>query len=154
VEFFIAPNPGEEALPLARTASGGELSRIMLAIKLRLADRDRVAAYLFDEVDAGIGGTTADTLGLALAELSDHRQVICITHQPGIAAFAEHHLRVFKKQQGDRTVVGVAALGDQDRVEEIAGLIGGPRVSQKTRAAAAELIQRAAGRRSGGKAGG
>ncbi len=149
VEFFIAPNPGEDALPLAKTASGGELSRIMLALKLVLADRDEVVTYVFDEVDAGIGGATADAVGLALAEVARHRQVVCITHLPAIAAFADQHFRVTKRQEGGRTLAELSELPPKDRVEEVARMLGGARVTKKSRSAAAELIQRARSRVAG-----
>lgn len=147
VELLVAPNPGEDPLPLARTASGGELSRLMLAIKLVLADRDQVQTYVFDEVDAGIGGVTADTVGLALAEVARHRQVLCITHLPGIAAFADHHFRVTKSDRGGRTHATITALPDEERTEELARMIGGAKVTKVTRAAAAELLASAKKRR-------
>jgi len=147
VELLVAPNPGEEPLPLARTASGGELSRLMLAIKLVLADRDRVQTYVFDEVDAGIGGVTADTVGLALAEVALHRQVLCITHLPGIAAFADHHFRVAKTDREGRTHATITELSEKERTEELARMIGGAKVTKATRAAAAELIAGAKKRR-------
>lgn len=147
VELLVAPNPGEEPLPLARTASGGELSRLMLAIKLVLADRDRVQTYVFDEVDAGMGGVTADTVGLALAEVARHRQVLCITHLPGIAAFADHHLRVAKTDREGRTQASITPLSEKERTEELARMIGGARVTKATRAAAAELLASALKRR-------
>ncbi len=143
VELLVAPNPGEDPLPLARTASGGELSRLMLAIKLVLAHRDRVQTYVFDEVDAGIGGVTADTVGQALAEVARHRQVICITHLPGIAAFGDHHLRVSKSSAGGRTRASIHALSDSERIEELARMMGGARVTRATRTAAAELLAEA-----------
>lgn len=143
VEFFIAPNPGEEAHPLARTASGGELSRIMLALKLVLADGDSVVTYVFDEVDAGIGGATADAVGQALAEVARHRQVICITHLPAIAAFADQHFRVSKRQESGRTLAGIEGLEGAARIDEVARMLGGERVTRKTRGAAEELVKRA-----------
>lgn len=147
VELLVAPNPGEEPLPLARTASGGELSRLMLAIKLVLADRDRVQTYVFDEVDAGIGGVTADTVGLALAEVARHRQVLCITHLPGIAAFADHHFQVSKSDRDGRTHATITELSAKKRTEELARMIGGAKVTKATRAAAAELLAGAKKRR-------
>lgn len=143
VAFYVAPNPGEEALPLARTASGGELSRVMLALKLVLADRDQVVTYVFDEVDAGIGGATADAVGLALAEVSRHRQVLCITHLAAIAAFADHHLQVGKHTRGGRTVTEILPLAGRARVEELARMLGGAKVTPKTRSAAEDLLERA-----------
>lgn len=147
VELFIAPNPGEEAHPVSRTASGGELSRIMLALKLVMAERDAVVTYVFDEVDAGIGGATADAVGLALAEVARHRQVLCITHLPAIAAFADTHLRVDKGQRGGRTTARIVPLGEDERVQEVATMLGGRRVSKLQRQAAAELIRAARARR-------
>src|SRR5262249_18998956 len=108
VEFLIAPNKGEPMHPLARIASGGELSRVMLALKLATAQKDAVATYVFDEVDAGVGGGVAETVGRLVREVARHRQVLCITHLPQIAAFADVHLRVEKKDAGSRTVQKVA----------------------------------------------
>jgi len=119
----------------------------MLAIKLVLADRDRVQTYVFDEVDAGIGGVTADTVGLALAEVALHRQVLCITHLPGIAAFADHHFRVAKSDLQGRTHATIVELSDKERTEELARMIGGAKVTKTTRAAAAELLAGAKKRR-------
>jgi DNA repair protein RecN (Recombination protein N) len=115
----------------------------MLAIKLVLADRDRVQTYVFDEVDAGIGGVTADTIGLALAEVARHRQVLCITHLPGIAAFADHHFRVAKSDVKGRTRADITTLSPDERTVELARMIGGARVTKATRAAAAELLANA-----------
>lgn len=147
VELFVAPNPGEEAHALSRTASGGELSRIMLALKLVLADRDSVVTYVFDEVDAGIGGATADAVGLALAEVARHRQVICITHLASIAAYADRHLRVDKRQRTGRTLASLSVLSDEGRIEEVARMLGGAEVTAAQRKAAAELIEAAQARR-------
>jgi DNA repair protein RecN (Recombination protein N) len=145
VEFLVAPNAGEEPLPLARTASGGELSRIMLALKLVLAERDPVDTYVFDEVDAGIGGVTADTVGRALADVAKHHQVLCITHLPQIAAYADRHFRVAKVEQGGRTVATFSTLVENEQVEEVARMLGGAKVTKTTRAAAAELVATARG---------
>lgn len=152
VELFIAPNPGEEAHPVARSASGGELSRIMLALKLVISDRDSVVTYVFDEVDAGIGGATADAVGLALAQVSRHRQVVCITHLPAIAAFADQHFRVDKRLVGGRTLASISLLAPREREEEVARMLGGGRVTKVQREAAAELIRSAQARRKVGGA--
>jgi DNA repair protein RecN (Recombination protein N) len=124
-ELLLSPNPGEELRPLARIASGGELSRVLLAVKRVLAESDPVDAYLFDEVDAGIGGATADAVGRALAAVARGRQVICITHLPQIAVFAGRHLTVEKEIAKGRTFSRIAAVEGDDRVRELARLLSG-----------------------------
>lgn len=123
---LIAPNPGEPPRPLARVASGGELSRLLLALKRALARADPVDTYVFDEVDAGIGGAVADAVGRLLAEVSRERQVVCVTHLPQVAAFADRHLRVEKRIQGGRTATGVVPLASLDeRRSEVARMMAG-----------------------------
>jgi len=124
-ELLLSPNPGEELRPLSRIASGGELSRVLLAVKRVLAESDPVDAYLFDEVDAGIGGATADAVGRALAAVARRRQVICITHLPQIAVFAGKHLTVEKEVLKGRTHSRVAPVDGDDRVRELARLLSG-----------------------------
>ncbi len=124
-ELLLSPNPGEELRPLSRIASGGELSRVLLAVKRVLAESDPVDAYLFDEVDAGIGGATADAVGRALAAVARRRQVICITHLPQIAVFAGKHLTVEKEVLKGRTHSRVASVDGDDRVRELARLLSG-----------------------------
>ena len=124
-ELLLSPNPGEELRPLARIASGGELSRVLLAVKRVLAESDPVDAYLFDEVDAGIGGATADGVGRALSAVARRRQVICITHLPQIAVFAGRHLTVEKEIVKGRTFSRIAAVDGDERVRELARLLGG-----------------------------
>src|SRR5436309_2040888 len=124
-ELLLSPNPGEELRPLSRIASGGELSRVLLAVKRVLAESDPVDAYLFDEVDAGIGGATADAVGRALAAVARRRQIICITHLPQIAVFAGQHLTVEKEVVKGRTYSRVAAVDGEDRVHELARLLSG-----------------------------
>ncbi len=124
-ELLLSPNPGEELRPLARIASGGELSRVLLAVKRVLADADDVDTYLFDEVDAGIGGATADAVGRALAAVASNRQVICITHLPQIAVFAARHQVVEKEVARGRTRSRVAAVDGEARVQELARLLSG-----------------------------
>ena len=124
-ELLLSPNPGEELRPLARIASGGELSRVLLAVKRVLAESDPVDAYLFDEVDAGIGGATADAVGRALAAVAKRRQVICITHLPQIAVFAARHLTVEKEIAKGRTYSRIAAVDGEERVRELARLLSG-----------------------------
>ena len=124
-ELLLSPNPGEELRPLTRIASGGELSRVLLAVKRVLAESDPVDAYLFDEVDAGIGGATAEAVGRALAAVARRRQVICITHLPQIAVFAGKHLAAEKEVIKGRTHARVAAVEGEERVQELARLLGG-----------------------------
>ena len=125
VEFLIAPNVGSEARPIARIASGGEISRIMLALKTVLVQVDEVPTLLFDEVDSGIGGKVADVVGKKLKELSEFAQVICITHLPQIARFADSHFRVDKDVVGERTLITAKPLTAEEQVNEIARMHGG-----------------------------
>jgi len=143
VEFLIAPNPGEEPRPLARTASGGELSRIMLALKVVLAATDQVPVVIFDEVDAGIGGRTADTIGRKLRQVAHGRQVISVTHLPQIACYADHHLQVEKRIRAGRTAVGVVPLSGQERIQEVARMLGGESVTETSLRHARELLRSA-----------
>ncbi len=140
VEFMVALNPGEGAHPLQKTASGGELSRLMLAIKRALAGVGPVGTYIFDEVDSGIGGPTASAVGRKLKEVSNSHQVICITHLPQIAGMADAHFFVSKKEEAGRTATVIRKLIGADRVEELARMLAGDKVTDKTRAAAKELI--------------
>ncbi|MFL5376307.1 MAG: DNA repair protein RecN [Myxococcales bacterium] len=141
-EILLSPNPGETLRPLARIASGGELSRVLLAVKRILADADDVDTYLFDEVDAGIGGATADAVGRALAAVARARQVVCITHLPQIAVFAERHQLVDKEVAKGRTHSTVRAVEGDDRIRELARLLGG-QVSQVALDHARELLAEA-----------
>ncbi|MEI6127879.1 MAG: hypothetical protein WCQ99_15135 [Pseudomonadota bacterium] len=141
VEFFISPNQGEEPKPLSRIASGGEISRIVLAIKKIIAAHYQVPTLLFDEVDAGIGGAVAEAVGRKLKEIAESHQVLCITHLPQIACFARHHYNVKKSVSGGRTLTGVELLNDRGRLEEIARMLGGKHISDKTRAHAREMLQ-------------
>ena len=129
VEFLFSANPGEPPKPLARIASGGEMSRVMLALKSVLAQADSVATLIFDEIDSGIGGRTAEAVGRKLAALAGHAQVICVTHLPQIAYQARQHLVVEKTVQGGRTQVAVGAVEGQPRVEELARMQAGARVT-------------------------
>ncbi|MGE5179939.1 MAG: DNA repair protein RecN [Bacteroidota bacterium] len=140
IEFEFQPNPGEPPRPLRRIASGGELSRVMLAVKSLMADRDRVAVLVFDEVDQGIGGAVGEEVGRLLRELAAKRQVLVITHLPLIAAYAERQLVVSKAAAGGRTATTVASLSEEERVDEIARLLAGARVSATTRRQARELL--------------
>ena len=143
VEFLISPNVGEEVKPLAKIASGGELSRIMLAMKRILARIGGRQVLVFDEVDAGIGGAMAEVVGRKLKELSQHHQVICVTHLPQIACFADQHHSVRKEVKSGRTITLVDRLEKELIVDEIARMLGGLKVTEKTRAHAKEMIENA-----------
>jgi DNA repair protein RecN (Recombination protein N) len=140
VEFLIAPNRGEEPRPLRRIASGGELSRALLALKRVLADQGPAGTYVFDEVDAGVGGAVAEVIGRSIADIARHRQVLCITHLPQIAALADAHFVVDKTESRGRTHTSVKRLEQAERVAELARMIGGITVGDATRRAAAELL--------------
>lgn len=143
VTFLLAPNPGEPPRPLARIASGGELSRVSLAIEQVLAAADTTPTLIFDEVDAGIGGRSADPVGLSLWRLARHHQVLCVTHLPQIAAHADAHLHIAKTVREGRTVTAITQLSDEHRVGEIAAMLGGAEASAVSQLAARELLDRA-----------
>jgi DNA repair protein RecN (Recombination protein N) len=143
IELMLASNKGEDTRPLAKVASGGELSRIMLALKLVLRSADEVATYVFDEVDTGIGGATAQVVGAQIRAVATHRQVLCVTHLPQIAAFADHHFQVEKTEIGGRTETHVRKLTGTARKDELARMLGGHATS-KAKAHAAELLAEAA----------
>lgn len=142
VEILFSANPGEALAPLRRVASGGELSRLMLAIKTALFRVDPVETYVFDEIDTGIGGPTADVLGELLAELGANRQVLCITHLPQIAAWGRQHHAVSKHVEEDRTVSRMRVLDDAARVDEMARMLGGVEETEATRVHAREMLER------------
>jgi DNA repair protein RecN (Recombination protein N) len=148
VEFLLSGNPGEPSRPLGRVASGGELSRIMLALKTVLAEMDQVPVLIFDEIDSGVGGAVAAAMGTRLRKLGALHQVFCITHLPQVASLAEHHLFVEKGLERQRTSTSVKALKGMGREEEIARMLGGLTITRKVRETAAELIAGAKGRRS------
>jgi DNA repair protein RecN (Recombination protein N) len=139
--FLIAPNVGEALKALASIASGGELSRVILALKALLAKSDSVETVVFDEVDAGIGGGIAEAVGKKLADLAKHHQVICITHLPQIAKFGKQHFRISKKVSSGRTQTTIQLLNDEDRYKEIARMLGGEKITQMTLAHARELLE-------------
>jgi DNA repair protein RecN (Recombination protein N) len=143
VEFFVRTNKGEDLLPLRRIASGGEISRVMLALKRVLADVDQVDAMVFDEIDAGIGGGMAGVVGEKLKEVAGSRQVICITHLAQITAPADLHLAVGKTSMGGRTVTAVRPVEGEARVEELARMLGGRKAPEAARLHAEEILKRA-----------
>ena len=140
VEFLIAPNQGEEPRPLRRIASGGELSRALLALKRVLAENGPAGLYVFDEVDAGVGGAVAEVIGHAIRDVAKHRQVVCVTHLAQIAALADAHFVVDKVERENRTYATVRRLENKHRVDEVARMIGGVKVGAAARKAAEELM--------------
>jgi DNA repair protein RecN (Recombination protein N) len=140
IEFFISPNIGSEPKPLTKIASGGEISRVMLALKTVLAQIDPIPTMIYDEIDAGIGGHTADIVGQKLKELSRFRQVFCITHLPQIARFADQHFQVEKSVEGNRTTITAKRLTQDERIEEMARMHGGE-TTVTTLAHARELLE-------------
>ena len=143
VEFLISPNPGEPLKPLHKIASGGELSRTMLAIRVILAAADQTPTLIFDEVDAGIGGNTAEMVGRKLTAVSRERQVLCVTHLPQIACFADHHVVVAKRSLRDRTQTSVQMLPTAERAQELARMLGGLSRSGTPLQHATELLEAA-----------
>jgi DNA repair protein RecN (Recombination protein N) len=139
-EFFVSPNPGEDLRPLARIVSGGELSRLMLAIKTLTAQKGRGDTLIFDEVDAGIGGHTADVVGRRLQALGSDYQVLCITHLPQIAAHGDVHFLITKSVRSGRTATSVARLGHTERQQELARMIAGQALSAGVVASAGEML--------------
>ena len=141
VEFVLSANPGEELKSLARIASGGELSRILLALKGILSAQGDAESLIFDEVDAGIGGRTAELVGLQLKRLAAKEQVVCITHLPQIACYGDYHFKVTKEAGSKETQTSIHLLSGDERVEELARMLGGISISDKTRAHAREMLQ-------------
>jgi DNA repair protein RecN (Recombination protein N) len=145
VRFLISPNPGEELKPLAKIASGGEISRVMLAIKAILSEADAVPVMVFDEIDSGIGGRIAEAVGLKLKEISSARQVLCITHLPQIACLSQSHYLISKEERGGRTLTSARMLDQEGRIEEIARMLGGSRITETTIKHAREMVKSNAG---------
>ena len=145
ISFMIAPNLGETLKPLSNIVSGGELSRVVLALMAILAEIKSVATVIFDEVDAGIGGGVAETVGKKLCALSRHHQIICITHLPQIAKFGDHHFRISKNIKDGRTATLIESLGKDERVNEIARMLGGIKITNATIDHAKEMLKDAKG---------
>jgi DNA repair protein RecN (Recombination protein N) len=143
VEFLVAPNVGESPKPVARIASGGETSRIMLALKSALSEADQTATLVFDEVDVGVGGRSGRVIGEKLWQLAKHHQLLCITHLPQVAVFGDHHQKISKAVQGGRTSTAVDPLDEAGRIEELAQMVGGIAVSVTARRAAQDLLTQA-----------
>ena len=140
VAFYFSANPDEPPKPLARVASGGELSRIMLVLKELISKGDGGSVIIFDEADSGIGGAVAETVGRKIKNLSRSCQVICITHLPQVAKFADTHLLVTKTLEDKKTQVRIKSLGKEERVKELARMLGGINVTEKTMEAAREML--------------
>jgi len=143
IEFFVSANPGQPLKPLTKVASGGELSRISLAIQVITAQAARIPTLIFDEVDVGIGGRVAEIVGLQLRALGQHRQVVCVTHLPQVAALGHHHLQVSKQTGKDTTVTDIKQLDSQQRIDEVARMLGGIEITDQTLSHAKEMIERA-----------
>lgn len=143
VEFLVSANPGEPVGPIARIASGGELARISLALQVAAKAANPVPVMIFDEVDAGVGGGVAEIVGRRLRELGEHAQVLCVTHLPQVASQAHHHLRVDKRSEGEDTRTTLATLGEREKVEEVARMLGGLEITRATRAHAQEMRRKA-----------
>ena len=141
VEYQISANPGQELQPLSRVASGGELSRMSLAIQVIASDGSAIPTMVFDEVDSGVGGGVAEMVGLRLRELGQTRQVFCVTHLPQVASLASNHFRIMKITDGKSTKTGITQLGEDERVEELARMLGGVEITKRTREHAAEMLR-------------
>ncbi len=141
VEFLVSTNPGEPLMPLAKVVSGGELSRLMLAFKRVVPGADKIPTLVFDEVDAGVGGETATAVGRKLHAVSAASQVLCVTHLPQVAAFADRHYRVVKQESSGRTLAGLHQLSLEDRVKEMARMLGGANVTAQSLLHAREMIE-------------
>jgi DNA repair protein RecN (Recombination protein N) len=146
VEFFVRTNPGTQPGPLMKVASGGELSRFMLALKVVIADRGSAPSLVFDEIDSGVGGAVADAIGARLARLAGRVQVLAVTHAPQVAARADHHYLITKDAltKGRRLATRIAELAPALRREEIARMLAGAEITVEARAAAERLMQAAA----------
>ena len=140
IEFLVAGHAGSTPRSLVKVASGGELARISLAISVITSKASFTPTLIFDEVDAGIGGAVAETVGKLLHQLGQSHQILCVTHLPQVAAQGNHHLKVSKSQSADKTVSQVQALGRSERVEEVARMLGGATITDTTRRHARELL--------------
>jgi len=147
IDFLISANPGQDPMPLSKVASGGELSRMSLAVQVIASDGSAIPTMVFDEVDSGVGGRVAEMVGHRLRELGARRQVLCVTHLPQVASLADQHFRISKVSDGKATRTGVHALNKEERVQELARMLGGVEITQKTVDHAAEMLSGAAQKR-------
>ena len=141
VEFLVCTNPGQALQPLNKVVSGGELSRISLALQVITAEREGTPTLIFDEVDTGVGGQTAAIVGKLLNELGQRAQILCITHLPQVAAYAQQHYKVIKSTQNNKTSTTIAALSEKERIEELARMLGGATITEATRTHAKQLME-------------
>ncbi|MDD4503565.1 MAG: DNA repair protein RecN, partial [Clostridiaceae bacterium] len=142
IEFLLSPNPGESEKPLSKIASGGEMSRVMLAIKNAFSELEKATCVVFDEVDAGVGGQTANMVGQKIKLISKNAQILCITHLPQIASLSDNHIFVDKIVKSNKTFTKIKILNDGERVEEIARMLGGNENVAASMAHAKELVGR------------
>ncbi len=140
IEFLISANPGQKLQPLAKIASGGELSRMSLSIQVIASDGSAIPTMVFDEVDSGVGGGVAEMVGRRLQQIGEHRQVLCVTHLPQVASLADQHFRISKVSDGKSTRTGLQSLGKDERIEELARMLGGVEITRKTLEHAAEML--------------
>ncbi len=143
LDFLISANPGQPPQPLSKVASGGELSRMSLAIQVIASDGSDIPVMVFDEVDSGVGGGVAEMVGRRLSELGSNRQILCVTHLPQVASQADNHLRINKMSDKKSTRIGVATLTHDERVEELSRMLGGMKITQRTREHAEEMLEAA-----------
>lgn len=143
LDFLISANPGQPPQPLSKVASGGELSRMSLAIQVIASDGSDIPVMVFDEVDSGVGGGVAEMVGRRLGELGINRQVLCVTHLPQVASQADNHLRINKMSDSKSTRIGVTTLNHDERVEELSRMLGGVKITQRTREHAEEMLEAA-----------
>ena len=141
IEYLISANPGQQTMPLSKVASGGELSRMSLSIQVIASDGSAIPTMVFDEVDSGVGGGIAEMVGQRLRDLGGSRQVLCVTHLPQVASLANNHFRVLKITDGKTTRTSVSSLGRDERVEELARMLGGVDITDRTRDHATEMLQ-------------
>jgi len=147
IEFLISANPGQKAMPLSKVASGGELSRMSLAIQVIASDGSEIPTMIFDEVDSGVGGGVAEMVGMRLRDLGRTRQVFCVTHLPQVASLGNNHFRIIKLSDGKSTKTAIKQLSDKERIEEIARMLGGVEITQRTRDHAAEMLKSGKGKK-------
>ena len=143
IEFLVSTNPGQPARALNKVASGGELSRISLSIEVATAQITGIPTLVFDEVDAGVGGGVAEIVGRRLSALAQHRQILCVTHLPQVAAQGQHHWTVQKQAHNGRTRTDIAVLNARDRIDEVARMLGGMKITPQTLAHAKEMLAHA-----------
>ena len=141
VAFYMSANAGEDLKPLSKVASGGELARIMLAMKNVLAEKDQVSTLIFDEVDTGVSGRAAQKVAEKLRSVANHKQVLCVTHLPQLAALAQNHLLIAKDERNDRTYTTVTPLDIEGRKKELARIIGGTNITETTLKSAEEMLR-------------